>query len=51
MLKCNKDKNKPIAEGEGDIVETFIHGFMECDGIPMRHTSKECMTYLQNILG
>ena len=33
------------------IVETFIYGFMECDGIPMRHTSKECMTYLQNILG
>lgn len=32
-------------------METFIYGFMECDGIPMRHTSKECMTYLQNILG
>lgn len=32
-------------------METFIHKFMECDGIAMQRTSKECMDYLQNILG
>lgn len=32
-------------------METFIHEFMECDGIPIQRTSKECMDYLQNILG
>lgn len=32
-------------------METFIHEFMERDGIPIQHTSKECMDYLQNILG
>lgn len=32
-------------------MEYFIHEFMECDGIPIQHTSKECMDYLQNILG
>ena len=32
-------------------METFIHKFMECDGIPIQRTSKECMDYLQNILG
>lgn len=32
-------------------MEAFIHKFMECDGIPIQRTSKECMDYLQNILG
>ena len=32
-------------------MEAFIHNFMECDGIKVQRTSKECMDYLQNILG
>ena len=32
-------------------METFIHKFMECDGIPIQRTSKECMDYLQDVLG
>ena len=27
----------------------FIHLFMENDGTPQSHTSKECMEYLKNI--
>lgn len=29
-------------------METFIHSFMEQDGIPIQRTSKECMEFLQN---
>lgn len=32
-------------------MEAFIHNYMECDGIPIQRTSKECMDYLQNVLG
>ena len=32
-------------------MEYFIHKFIECEGIPIQRTSKECMDYLQNILG
>lgn len=32
-------------------MEYFIHEFMQCDGTPVQRTSKECMDYLQNILG
>lgn len=32
-------------------MQSFIHNYMECDGIPIQRTSKECMDYLQNILG
>ena len=32
-------------------MEYFIHEFMESDGILIQHTSRECMDYLQNILG
>lgn len=31
-------------------MESFIK-FLECDGIPVQRTSKECMDYLQNVLG
>lgn len=32
-------------------MKSYIHEFMEYDGIPIQRTSKECMDYLQNILG
>lgn len=32
-------------------MEDFIHNYMECEGIPLQRTSKECMDYLQNVLG
>lgn len=28
-------------------MESFIHDFMEINGVPVQRTSKECMDYLQ----
>lgn len=32
-------------------MEQFIHDFMEIEGVPVQHTSKACMRYLQDVLG